>query len=123
MAHKWAGWLHNPYPWGVPTASNGGAESKVAHNWDGWLHNPFRLGGPHRCRVGGQNQMWLLSGLGGYMTPAASGTPTASQHGAELEVAHKWAGWLHKPCRLGGPHRFRAGGRIRCGPQVGWVAT
>ena len=31
--------------------------------------------------------------------------------------------WLHNPCRLGDPHRFRAGGRIRKGPQVGKVAT
>ena len=67
-------------------------------------------------------------------------------------MAHKWASWLHNPCRLGGPHRFRAGGqnqkwppkwarwlhnpyrlggphrfraedRIRSGPQVGKVAT
>ena len=43
--------------------------------------------------------------------------------GTTLEVAHKWATWLHNPCRLGGPHRFRAGGRIRGGPQVGKVAT
>ena len=57
------------------------------------------------------------------MTPAASGVPTASERGAESEVAHKWARWLHNPCRLGGPHRFRAGGRIRSGPQVGKVAT
>ena len=34
-------------------------------------------------------------------------------------MAHKWARWLHNPCRLGGPRRFRAGGRIRGGPQVG----
>ena len=37
------------------------------------------------------------------------GVPTASERGAESEVAHKWARWLHNPCRLGGPHRFRAG--------------
>ena len=29
------------------------------------------------------------------------------------EVAHKWAGWLHNPCHLGGPQRFRAGDKIR----------
>ena len=34
-------------------------------------------------------------------------------------MAHKWARWLHNPCRLGGPHRFRAGSRIGSGPQVG----
>ena len=51
------------------------------------------------------------------------GNPGASKRGAGSEVAHKWAGWLHNPCRLGGPHRFKAGGRIRSGPQVGWLAT
>ena len=37
---------------------------------------------------------------------AAWGVPTASEQGAESEVAHKWARWLHNPCRLGDPHRF-----------------
>ena len=32
-----------------------------------------------------------------------------SERGAESEVAHKWARWLHNPCRLGGAHHFRAG--------------
>ena len=55
--------------------------------------------------------------------PCRLGDPTATERGAESEVAHKWARWLHNPCRLGGPHRFRAGGIIRNGPQVGKVAT
>ena len=38
-------------------------------------------------------------------------------------MAHKWARWLHNPCRLGGPHNFTAGDRIRGGLQVGKVAT
>ena len=46
-----------------------------------------------------------------------------SERGAESVMAHKWARWLHNLCRLGGPHRFKAGGRIRGGPQVGKVAT
>ena len=136
---------------GVPTASERGAESEVAHKWARWLHNPCRLGGPHHfpaggrirsgpqvgkvatepppprgsppLQSGGQNQKWPTSGQGGYITPAASGVPTALERGAESEVAHKWARWLHNPCRLGGPHRFTAGGRIRSGPQVGKVAT
>ena len=58
-----------------------------------------------------------------YITPAAYGVPTASKQGAKSEVAHKWARWLHNPCRLRGPHRFKAGGKIRSGPQVGKVAT
>ena len=57
------------------------------------------------------------------MTPAAWTVPTVSERGAELEVVNKWARWLHNPCRLEGPHHFRAGGRITGGPQVGKVAT
>ena len=58
----------------------------------------------------------------GYLTPAVSGIPTASERGAKSEVAHKWAKWLPHPCRIGDPHRLRAGGKIRSGPQVGKVA-
>ena len=72
---------------------------------------------------GGRNQKWPKSGQGGYITPATWGVPTVSQRGAKSEVAHKWARWLYNPCRLGSLHRFRAGGRIRSGPQVGKVAT
>ena len=71
---------------------------------------------------GGQNQKWPTCGQGGYITPAASGIPSASERGAESEVAHLWARWLHNPSRLGDPLRFRAGGRIRSGPLVGKVA-
>ena len=34
-------------------------------------------------------------------------------------MTHKWARWLHNPYRLGVPHRFKAGGRIRSGPESG----
>ena len=57
------------------------------------------------------------------MTPAVWGVLTGPKRGAESEVAYKWARWLHNPFRLGGPHRCRAGGTIRGGPQVGKVAT
>ena len=136
---------------GIPTASERGAESEVAHKWAKWLPHPCRIGDPHRFRAGGkirsgpqvgematsplpyrgspplqsggQNQKWPTSGQSGYLTPAVSGIPTASERGAESEVAHKWAKWLPHPCRIGDPHRFRAGGRIRSGPQVGEMAT
>ena len=61
--------------------------------------------------------------VAGYITPAAWGVPYTSERGAESEVAHKWARWLHHPCRLGGANLFRAGSRIRGAPQVGRVAT
>ena len=72
---------------------------------------------------GGQNQKWPTCGQGGYVTPAASGIPSASERGAKSEVAHLWARWLRNPCRLGDPHRFRAAGKIRSGTLVGKVAT
>ena len=101
---------------GIPTASERGAKSEVAHKWARWLHHPCRLGDPLRFRAGGQNQMWPINGQGGYITPAASGISSASERGAKSEVAHRWARWLHQPCRLGDPLRFRAGGKIRSGP-------
>ena len=136
---------------GIPTAAERGAESEVAHKWAKWLPHPCRIGDPHRCRAGGrirsgpqegkvatlplpyrgspplqsggQNQKWPTSGQSGYLTPAVSGIPSAAERGAESEVAHKWAKWLPHPCRIGDPLRFRAGGKIRSGPQVGKVAT
>ena len=49
-----------------------------------WLRQPYRLGDPHRCRAGGQNQKWPTCGQGGYVTPAVSGIPTASERGGEI---------------------------------------
>ena len=108
---------------GIPTASERGAKSVVAHKWAKWLPHPCHIGDPHRFRAGGRNQKWPTSGQSGYLTPAVSGIPTASERGAKSEVAHKWAKWLPHPCRIGDPHRFRAGGKIRSGPQVGKMAT
>ena len=136
---------------GIPTASERGAKSEVAHKWANWLPPPCRIGESHRCRAGGkirsgpqvgematsplpyrgapplqsggQNQKWPISGQSGYLTPAVSGSPPAAERGAKSEVAHKWANWLPHPCRIGDPHRFRAGGKIRNGPQVGEMAT
>ena len=114
--------------------------------------SPLPPGGSPPLQSGGQNQKWPTSGQGGYITPAVWGVPTASERGdririgpqvgkvatshlppeespplqsggTESELAHKWARWLHHPCRLGGHHRFRAGGRLRTGAQVGKVAT
>ena len=129
----------------------GEGESEVAHLWARWLRNPCRLGDPLRFRAGGkirngplvgkvatsplpsrgspplqsggQNQKWPKCGQGGYITPAASGIPSTSKRGAKSKVAHLWARWLRNPCRLRGPHRFRAGDEIRSGPLVGKVAT
>ena len=136
---------------GIPTASERRAKSKVAHLWAKWLHHPCRLGNPHRFRAEGEirsghlvgkvatsllpsraspplqsgagNQKWPTIWQSGYVTHAVSGIPIAAELGRKTEVAHKWAKWLRHPCRLGDPHRFTAGGKIRSDPQVGKVAT
>ena len=81
--------------------------------------SPLPPRGSPPLQSGGQNQKWPINGQGGYITPAASGIPTASERGAKSEVAHKWARWLHHPCRLGDPHRFRAGGQNQKWPTNG----
>ena len=106
-------------PRGSPPLHSGGTKSEVAHLWARWLRHPCRLGDPHRFRAGGQNQKWPTCGQGGYVTPAASGIPTASERGDKIRVAHLWARWLRHPCRLGDPHRFRARGQNQKWPTCG----
>ena len=77
--------------------------------------SPLPRQGSPVLQSGGQTQKWPINWQGGYITPAPSGIPTASKRGAKSEVAHKWARWLHHPCRLGDPLRFTAGGKIRSG--------
>ena len=123
MAHKWAKWLRHPCRLRDPHRCRAGGKSEVAHLWAKWLRHPCRLGDPHQYKAGGRNQKWPTSGQSGYVTPAVSGIPTAAERGAKSDMAHLWAKWLRHPCRLGDPHRCRAGGKIRSGPQVGKVAT
>ena len=135
---------------GAPPLQSGGQNQKWPTSGRSGYVTPCRIGEPHRCRAGGkirsgpqvgkvatsplpyrgapplqsggQNQKWPTSGQIGYLTPAVSGSPTTAERGAKSEVAHKWAKWLPQPCRIGEPHRCRAGGKIRSGPQVGEVA-
>ena len=94
---------------GSPPLQSGGGKSEVAHLWANWLRHPSRLGDPHRFTAGG-NQKWPTCGQSGYITPAVSGIPAASERGGKSEVAHLWAKWLRQPCHLRDPHRFTAGG-------------
>ena len=134
LAHKWAKWLPHPCRIASERGAAGGIRSgpqvgesgyltpavsgiptasEVAHKWAKWATSPLPYRGSPPLQSGGQNQKWPTSGQSGYLTPAVSGIPTAWERGAESEVAHKWAKWLPHPCRIGDPHRFRAGGRIR----------
>ena len=84
---------------------------------------PVPRGGSPPLQSEGENQRWPTSGQGGCITLAAYGVPGASKRGAQSQVAHKWARWLRNTYRLRRPNRFRAGSKIRGGPQVGKVAT
>ena len=101
--------------WGSPPLQSGGQIRKPTSGQGGYI-TPGTWGSPP-LQSGGQKRKCPTSGHSGYITPSAS------KLGAESEVAHKWARWLHNPCRPRGPHRFRARGRIKGGPQVGKVAT
>ena len=123
---------------GSQPLQSGGTKSEVAHKWAKWLRHPCRLGDPNRFGAGEQNQKWRTSGQNGYVTPTVSGIPSTSKRGDKIgsgplvgkmatsplpsrgspplrsggiksEVAHLWATWLRHSCRLGDPHRFRAG--------------
>ena len=73
------------------------------------------LGSPP-LQSGGQNQKWPINGQCGYITPAASGIPTASERG------RNWKWPIHGQCGYitaaasGIPTASRAGGKIRSGP-------
>ena len=84
---------------------------------------PLPSRGAPPLQSGGLDEKWPTNGQGGYITPAVSGIPTASERGTKSKVAHKWSRWLHNPCRLGVPLRIRAGDKIKNCPQMGKVVT
>ena len=95
----------------------------MAHKWANWLPHTRRIGEPHRFRAGGKIRSGPQVGNLATSPLPYQRFPTAAERGAKSEVAHKWAKWLPHPGRIGEPHRFRAGGKIRSGPQVGEMAT
>ena len=85
----------------------------MAHKWAKWLHHPCRLGDPHRFRAGGGIKSGPQVGKVATSPLPSRGSPPLQSGGGKSKVAHKWAKWLHHPCRLGDPHRFRRGGESR----------
>ena len=110
---------------GIPTAAErgGGGGIRGGPLVGKVATSPLPSQGSPPLQSGGQNQKWSTCGQSGYATPTISGIPTAAERGGESEVAHLWAKGLHHPCRLGDPHRCRAGRKIRSGQLVGKVAT
>ena len=123
----WAGWLHNPCRPGGPGLLKVGRAITRARWWAEWLHNPCRLGGgdPRDGRgyvahppTRGPPHI-VLPALKSWGPPRRQGLCSRSAYQwattdfTPCVVAHWWAEWLHNPCRLGGPQRFRAGREIR----------
>ena len=124
---------------GIPTASKRVGKMRSGPPVGKMATSPLPSRRSPPLQKGGQNQKWPTSRQNGYATPAVSGIPTASERGDKIrsgplvgkmatstlpsrgsqplrrggsksEVAHLGPKWLRHPCRLGDPHRFRAGG-------------
>ena len=67
--------------------------------------------------------LWIVpSSLVGKMATSplpSRGSPLLQSGGTKSEGAHLWAKWLPHPCRLGDPHRLRAGGQNHKWPTCG----
>ena len=118
VAHKWAGWLHDPCSLGVvPNASKPGTQSQVVHKWARWLHNPCHLRGSPTLQSG-HNRKWPTTGQGGYITPAALGSPQRFKGGKRFRRGPHITRAASR-----GAQRIRAGDRLSSGPQWSRVAT
>ena len=109
-------------PVGSPPLQSGGQNHKRPTSGQGGYIIPAALGCPNRFTEGGRIRSGPQVGKLATKPLAPRGSPLLQTGGAESERAYKWARWVHNPCRLGGPHRFTARGRIRSGPEVGKVA-
>ena len=114
MAHLWAKWLCHPCRLGDPHCFRAGGKIRSGPLVGKVAMSPLPSRGSPLLHSGGGggggDQKWPTTGHSGYVTPAVSGIPTASERGAKSEMAHKWAKWLRHPCRLGDPNCFRPGG-------------
>ena len=95
MAHLWARWLRNPCRLGAPLRFRAGDKIRSGPLVGKVATSPLPPRGSPPLQSGGRNQKWPTCGQRGYVTPAASGIPSASEQG----------------------------GKIRSGPLVGKVAT
>ena len=129
-AHKWADSLHNPSRRGGILRLRAGDKIRSGPQaWGSgpqecrWLCNPYRLGGPQHFRAQEKISRCPKVGGLGYITPVRWGIPNMSEPSTKSAMGHKRVHWLHNPCRLGDPKRFRAGNKIRSGPQVSEMAS
>ena len=123
MAHLWARWPHKPCRLREPLRFRAGDKIRSGPLVGKVATLPLLPPGAPPLQSGGQNQKWPTCGQSSYITPAASGSRSASVRGAESQMAHLLARWLHYPARFDEPLCFRAGGKMITGPLVGKVVT
>ena len=68
---------------GIPTASERGDKIRIGPQVGNVATSPLPYRGSPPLQSGGQNEKLPTSGQNGYLTPAVSGIPTASQRGAK----------------------------------------
>ena len=98
-----------PYP-GSPRLQSGGIKSEVAHKWAIGYLTPAVSGIPRASERGDKIRSGPQVGKVATSPLPYLGSPRLQSGGIKSEVAHKWANWLPHPCRIGNPHRFTAGG-------------
>ena len=124
VAQLWAKWLRHPCRLGGPDRCRaGGGNQKWPTTGQSGYVTPAVSGIPTttKPRGGGIRSGVQVGKVATSPLPSRRSPPLRSQGGGGSEVAYKWAKWLRHPCRLGDPHRFRAGGEIRSGALVGTV--
>ena len=94
----------------VPTASEGGQNPRWRTSGQGGYITLAGWGEPHRFGAWGRIRSGPQIDKVTTSTLPPVGVPPASERGAESEVAHKWARWLHNPYRLGGSPALQSGG-------------
>ena len=76
----WAPLAASIFMWGAAPPVTQKKHARARNQAGGKIRNQNQ-----KCRIGGQNQKWPTSGQIGYLTPAVSGIPTASERGAKSD--------------------------------------
>ena len=131
VAHKWVEWLQHPCrqggvsktsEWGCTQPLSVGNSVGTGPQVGGLaMSTPPSRGSP--TLQNGHSLQWATKCQISYVILAVCGFPNASERGRQLEMAPKWADWVRRPYRVGGPQNSRLGDTVISGPQMGKLAT
>ena len=118
MAHKRAGWLHNPCPLGIPDATQQETRSDLARKLAGRLRNPCHFGAPQSVTLGDKMTSGPQVGRVATQPLPPRGLPTFYRWAQNEKCPTRGPARVHNLCNKGGPRRFGVAYKIRGGPQV-----